>query len=217
MKILFDQLSLYSKAAKLSLENAEQWIEDARLLMKHSSFGHANALLRIAIEEIAKADICWFTAEKMWPLENKVIRDVFRYHKVKIKFLLSTFSAALWMGQNILPKKVTEVRLNEPSEEEIFEALEELENMTTAVEKMRQKAMYVDVNLEKKEIETPLKIGKKKSESLLKAAEFFLKLMRYYMEKFPEEKKAVVRKFFSSIPREAWKTGEIPIEWFKGE
>lgn len=209
-----ENLKLYSKAAKSSLENAEQWIKDAKLLLEHESFGHASALLRIALEETAKAHICWFTSEGMWPIENKVIQDVFRYHKVKNRLFLGLICAAEWMRENY-PLEVATKDMLEPTEEEILETFEEFEDMIEAVEKMRQRAMYVDVDLEKKEVSTPMTIGEKEPDIVLKGAEFFLKLTRYYMEKFSEEKKAKVREFFSFIPREAWKTGEIPIEWFR--
>jgi len=35
------------------------------------------------------------------------------------------------------------------------------------------------------------------------------------MEKFPEEDKAKLREIFVTVPKEAWKAGEIPIEWFR--
>lgn len=212
-KILSDRLSLYSKAAKLSLENAEQWIKDAKLLIKNSSFGHASALLRFASEEIAKAYICWFTSEKIWPLKSKPIRDVFRYHRAKSGVFLGLLFSLEYMLEHPIEKAMKDML--EASDEEIFKALEEFEHMIILAEKMRQRAMYVDVNLRKKEVKTPMRIGEKEPQSLLKGAEFFLKNMRYYVEECPEEKKAVLREIFSSIPREAWETGEIPIEWFR--
>jgi len=148
-----NKINLYAKAMKMSLENAEQWIKDAKLLMKHGRFGHASALLRFALEETAKAYICWFTSEGIWPLENKPIRDVFQYHRVKSQVFLGLFSYVTWLSKwNFSLKRAIE-EMPEPSDEEILEAYEEFEEMITGAEKMRQRAIYVDVNLEKKRLQ----------------------------------------------------------------
>ena len=206
-----NKLSLYAQATRLSLKNAEQWIKDAKLLIENSSFGHASALLRFACEEIAKSYVCWFTSEKIWPAENKVVRDAFREHRVKNQVIIGLFYTLMWISNKNLHKEVTKGRL-EPSDEEIIEAYEQFEELLDAMEKMRQKALYVDLKRKKKEVETPLMIGEKEATSLLKGAEAFLKIVRYYVEEFPETKKEILRKIFSSIPRQAWKTGELPIK-----
>lgn len=214
-KILSDRPSLYSKAAKLSLENAEQWIEDAKLLMEHSSFGHASALLRFALEETAKAYICWFTSEGIWPLENKPIKDVFQYHRAKNQVILGLLSYVIWLSKRNFSLKRAIEEMPEPSDEEILEAYEEFEVMVTGAEKMRQRAIYVNVNLEKKKVAAPPSIEEKEPDNLLKLAEYFVRIVRHYMEKFPEKDKAKLREIFAMWPREAWKTGEIPVEWFR--
>ena len=117
-KILSDKLNLYAQATRLSLKNAEQWIKDAKLLIETSSFGHASALLRFACEEVAKAYVCWFTSEKIWPVENKVVRDVFWDHMVKNEVILGLLFTVMWMSRYNIHKEVTEGRL-EPSDEEI--------------------------------------------------------------------------------------------------
>ena len=45
-------------AVGLTLENAEQFIKDAELLVENSSFGHASAFAILAYEEIGKAFTC---------------------------------------------------------------------------------------------------------------------------------------------------------------
>lgn len=214
-KMLSEKLSLYSKAAKLSLENAEQWIEDAKLLMEHSSFGHVSALLRFALEETAKAYICWFTSEGIWPLENKPIKDAFQYHRVKNQLILGLLYGVIWLSKWDFSLKRAIEEMPEPSDEEILEAYEEFEEMITGAEKMRQRAIYVDVNLEKKKVAAPPNIEEKEPDNLLKLAEYFVRIVRLYMEKFPEKDKAKLREIFATVPKEAWKAGEIPIEWFR--
>jgi len=211
--MLSKKISLFSRATELSLKNAEQWIKDAKLLIENLSFGHASALLRFSCEEIAKAYVCWFTSEKMWPIENKVVRDIFRDHLVKNEVMLGLLFTAMWISKHNL-QELTERRF-EPSDEDIIEAYEEWEDIVVSTEKMRQKAIYVDVNVEKEEVETPLTISEKEVRSILTVTEVFLKMVKYYVEEFPETKKEILREIFSSIPIEAWKMGEIPIDWFQ--
>lgn len=209
-----DKVSLYAQATKLSLENAEQWIKDAKLLIKNSSFGHASALLRFACEEIAKARVCWLTSEKIIPRENKIIQDIFRYHETKNSIILAMLFNAMFFSDNRLRKEMMEGKLK-PSEEEILETYEVFEDMLVSTEKMRQKAIYVDVNLEKNNVETPLTIGEKEVKVILWLAEFFLRIVKQNVEELSEVDKEKLREVFSSIPKEAWETGEIPIEWLR--
>lgn len=211
-KILSDKLSLYSKAAKLSLENAEQWIKDAKLIMKHGSFGHASALIRFAVEESVKAYVCWFTSERIWPIENKAIRDVFRYHGVKneliLGFLFGMMAQTRFHSWEKLMKGISKI-----SPKQVSKGLEEFEKMLVSTEKMRERAMYVDVFLKRKEVETPLEIMGEEPKSILMVAELFTKIVRDMAEKMPEEEKARLRGIFSKIPKEDWETGELTIDW----
>ena len=207
-----NKLDLYAKASKLSLDNAQRWIKDAELLIGNSSFGHASALLRFAFEELAKAYVCWFTSEKMWPVENKVVRDVFSKHIVKNQVIMGVFYSEAFISTYGKEELIAE--RPEVSDEEIIEAFKPFKDIPVMIEKMRQKAIYVHLDLKKKEIETPLTIGRKEATSLLRGAKHLLIIIKMYIEIFPDSSKEILRLIFSSIPKEAWKTGEIPIEWF---
>lgn len=208
-----DKLDLYAKASKLSLENAQRWINDAELLIGNSSFGHASALLRFAFEELAKAYVCWFTSEKMWPVENKVVRDVFSKHIVKNQVIMGVFYSVAFISTYGKEELIAE--RPEVSDEEITEAFRPFKDIPVMIEKMRQKAIYVHLNLKKKETETPLTIGRKEATSLLRGGKHLLTIIKIYIEIFPDSSKEILRLIFSSIPKVAWKTGEIPIEWFR--
>ena len=209
-----NKLSLYDQATKSSLENAEQWIRDAKLLIENSSFGHASALLRFACEEFAKTYVCWLTSEEMLPIDNEVVEDVFRSHRVKNEVIVGLLSTLGWMNNTASFCKRL-MASSEPSKEQIVEACKEFEAILDSTEKMRQKAIYVSLNLERKEVETPLTIDEKEVKGVLEATEIFLKIVRSCVEEFPEKDKERWREIFSSIPREAWKTGEIPSELFR--
>jgi tRNA nucleotidyltransferase (CCA-adding enzyme) len=89
--------------------------------------------------------------------------------------------------------------------------------MLKSTNKMRQKAMYVDVIAETKEIINPLKMDEKEVNAILEVSVLLSKMMKDLIEETSEEEKEKWRKAFGSLPREVWVTGEIPIEWFKKE
>lgn len=83
------QRKVFADAAKSSLKNAERWIDDANILIDKSSYGHSVSALYIAVEEMAKALICWQVGEGIMPLKNnKLVSDIFRSHKVKKQFII---------------------------------------------------------------------------------------------------------------------------------
>lgn len=194
-----EKLRLYSKAAKSSLENAEQWLEDAKLLLEHGSFGHASALLRFAVEESVKALVCWSASEKTLPMGEEITRDVFRFHTVKNEIFLGFLSGVMLRAGGLSGKRVMEA-ISELSQEEISNALEELGKMVTSTEKMRQRAIYV--NLKGKEVVTPLDI-EEEPKNILVSAKFFLEAVRYLAEELPEVEKTRLRELFSRKPGEA--------------
>jgi len=207
-----ERLSLYSKATKLSLENAEQWLEDAKLLLEHGSYGHASALIRLAVEEAVKAHICWFTSEKIWPIENKIVRDVFRYHRVKNEFFLSFLSGMMARARFHSWKRLME-SIPKLSQKEISEGFKKFEKMIASTDEMRHRTMYV--NLKGREAVTPQEIGEEEPKNILTVAEFFLKIVRNVAEKMPEDEKTKLRELFSLIPKEDWRTGELTIDWLQ--
>jgi len=212
-KSLSDKISLYAEATKLSLENAEQWIKDAKLLIANSSYGHANALVRFGCEEIAKTYVCWLTSEKILPIDNTVVEDVFWNHTVKNEVILGVLLMAHGISKN--PKwkemKYEDFKL---SKEQTIEFGKQFEAMLKSTNRMRQKAMYVDVNAEKKELTNPLKIDEKDVNAVLEVSTLLFEMMKNLIEETSEEEKEKWRKAFASVPKEFWETGEIPIQWF---
>jgi len=213
---LSNKLILYAEATKLSLDNAEQWIKDAKLLIENSSFGHASALLRFSCEETAKAYVCWLTSEKILPIDNTLVKDVFWDHTIKNEVILGVLLMVHWINRN--PKwKEMKYEDFELSKEQIIEFSKQFGAMLKSTNKMRQKAMYVDVIAETKEIINPLKMDEKEVNAILEVSVLLSKMMKDLIEETSEEEKEKWRKAFGSLPREVWVTGEIPIEWFKKE
>ena len=201
------KISLYTEATKMSLENAEQWIKDATLLLDNSSFGHASALLRFACEELAKAYLCWLSSERIFPIENKTVRNAFEQHETKNQVIIGVIYALMWRSD--YPTRI------EPSDQEIIEAYNQLKAMIASTEKMRQKAIYVDIIWDKNQVQTPLTITKKEVNSVLELTEILLKVVRHCIEEYPESLKEKYRRAFNKLPKEVWETGNIPIKWLK--
>lgn len=198
------KISLYTKATMLSFENAKQWIKDAKLLIENSSYGHANVLLRFACEEIAKAYVCWLTSEKILPIDNTLVEDVFWNHKVKNEVILGVLFSVHWISNN--PKwkemKYEDFKL---SKEQVTEFSKQYEAMLKSTNRMRQKAMYVDVDRETKRITNPFKIDEKEVNAVLEVSALLSKMMKNLIEETSEEEKEKWRKVFSFIPREVWR------------
>jgi AbiV family abortive infection protein len=210
---LVGKIKLYTKATKMSLENAEQWIADAKLLLKNSSFGHANALLRFACEEIAKAYACWLTSEKMFPKDNMFVKNVFLYHWAKNEIILGMLLFFQWISAN--PKwQEMDYEDFKLSEEQIAEFDEVFETVLVSMSKMRQKAMYVDVDEKTNEVTSPLKIDEKELRGVLEVTELLLKTIKITIEETSEEYKEKFRKVFASLSEKAWETGKTPFQWF---
>jgi len=194
-----EKLKLYSQATRSSLENAEQWLKDAKLLMKHGSFGHSCALLRFAVEEGVKALVCWSASEKTLPMEKETIKDVFRFHAVKNEIFLGFLTGVMLRAGGLSGERVMEA-ISELSQNQISNALEGLRKMVTSTEKMRQKAIYV--NLKGEEVVTPLEIAEEESKNILWGAKFFLEAVRYLAEELPEAEKTRLRELFSEKSEE---------------
>jgi len=193
------KLSLYAQASKLSLENSEQFIKDAKLLMKNSSFGHASALLRLAVEESTKALVCWYTSEKILPVENELVEDVFKHHKAKTRFFL-TFLSGWKAGKTFRSLRKFMESMPKLSHGQLSEVSKQFEKIIASTDEMRHRAMYV--NLKGTELETPLEIGEEEPQIILLAAEFFLNLVKDIFEKFPEKNKAELRALISEVLKE---------------
>jgi AbiV family abortive infection protein len=65
------------------LKNAEKFIEDAKILIQNSSFGHALALSIFDDEEIAKSYVYWFVVNKLIPASSIIVKQVFVDHYAK--------------------------------------------------------------------------------------------------------------------------------------
>jgi len=94
----------YQRGAQLALANGRQLLEDAELLLKRGSHGHALALASSGIEELAKAEIYIMTKEGVREIPNwepltdagafkaEDVQKVHRDHEFKYRRFLSFLS-----------------------------------------------------------------------------------------------------------------------------
>jgi AbiV family abortive infection protein len=217
-----ENVQLFKEASKLSLENAEQWTKDAKLLVDAASLKHAAVLMQFASEEIAKFIVCWHVGEGMMPIKNnRLIKEVFRSHKIK-NHILFGFMVNLVQGTPLkegfrVEDYVRDIKFIE--REALFK------NMAFYSDKLRQICTHVDIDWKKGKVLTLEYASKPAADNIMNpkiAAERLQGLENTisYMRKIldggiSEQDKNTLREFYESMPKEAWKTGEIPIEWFE--
>jgi len=199
--------SLFREGINLSLENAEQWIKDAKLLMDNSSYGHSYSLLVFADEEIAKAYICWLVAEDMIPSDSKFVQDIFSKHRTKHETLVGIYLGAM-LKRDISKGQITieEILKESPALtiEKLEKTLEEMERLLDFTEMMRQKGIYVDEKEGK--MVSPKSIGKEECEELLQGVEHRFDYVKRLIGEITLSEKHSLKQFFKSLPSEVWNT-----------
>jgi len=159
----------------LCLKNAKSLLEDAELLIKKKSYGHAKFLIISAIEETNKAFLL------ASPITNyQEIRKDIREHKKKIfPFVLSQFSKS---NDKYLADLATKILRKEPlTRNELISSIRDSSKSIQATEetiKSRMRGLYVDYESER--WISPFDISKKDVSELFKLAkeyfEYFYKL-----------------------------------------
>jgi hypothetical protein len=99
------------------------------------------------------------------------------------------------------------------TKEQIEESLEQFEAVLVSMNKMRQNAMYVDIDWKIGEVTSPLLMNEKELKGVSEATRLILKTVKLAMKETSEEYKEKLRRFYASFPEEAWETGELPIQW----
>ena len=203
---------LFKEVAKQSLENAEQWIRDAELLVENASYGHSYSLLVFADEEIAKAYVCWLVSEDMIPLDSKMAKDVFSKHRTKHETLIGLHIGAEIKEELSKGKIKIEQILEESStftREDLEIFLDWMDKILDFTERMRQKGIYVDFDEREDKIVTPESISKEETEELFQGIEYRFEYVKELIREITESQKSILRQFFKNLPKETWKTSEI--------
>jgi AbiV family abortive infection protein len=176
-------------------------LEDAKLLVSKGSYGHANALLRFSAEELVKTLVCWQVSEKIIPEDCKPYRDVFKNHVMKNEVIIGFFR----------PPRIS---TGEMVDNKIMKWWDKMKMIPKMMEERRKSCVYVDRSGRDGKIHTPLEIGRKETEGLLRYVEGFFGFMKSVTAEDSLEFKKRLKEAYSSLPRDVWKTGGIPREYF---
>jgi AbiV family abortive infection protein len=212
------ETQLFREASKLSLENAEQWAKDAKLLVNASSLKHAFVLMEFAYEETAKFLVCWHISEGIWPVKGNALAEiVFKNHTAKIHILFG-FLLNLIQGEPLKDP----FRVDYSKDVKYIERHVLFKNLAFFSDKLRQICTHVDIDLKRGIVLTPENMGTHSRDIItyevardrLQSLECTIKYMRNVFEgSISEQDRNRLRDFYGRMPKEAWKTGEIPIEW----
>lgn len=155
------------KGVELCFNNATSLIEDAEILVKHGSYGHARFVVLSAIEEICKAFIYTLNRIEVWK-STELTYDVI-HHKPKFTiFVLSLFADAVG-------KEIERGRIEIKKPLDIDDFIEMGKDLDSAIDdiwkSMREESLYVDYregrwlspsDVQRKDVELGIEIAKAK-------------------------------------------------------
>jgi len=210
------QQSFLRNVAKESVKNAEQFVNDAEILLKRKSCGHAFALAVLGEEELAKAIMYSLAVDGIIGVSGKWRRDL-RNHKWKhtIAFSVAMMYELILMLEEawnfaekkskgnserfkkIFEKKAQEIiheeeRLATRRRGELFEHIEPFEEL----QRKRENAMYVDANLKELKINSPRKFKRAKAKSYISHVKERLEIVKHEIGK---RSSAADREFARSV------------------
>ncbi|MFW9886765.1 MAG: AbiV family abortive infection protein [Candidatus Thorarchaeota archaeon] len=142
-----DKREAYQRCMTASLENAEMWLNEAKLLVKHGSRSHAHVLTLFAVEEIGKAMLCWWTINGVYPFNHPLIdfvkrkKSIFRSHSLK-GGLATSFAFGLSRLFGKAPEKTIVKHPETGKDVELRSLVHETGRL---FEKSRSFLMYVDI------------------------------------------------------------------------
>jgi len=155
MKENISQNDVLHLVITLSLENAEKFLDDAQILIKNSSYGHAYAFTVLALEEIGKAVYCNWTINGPLKVDDDFLKRL-RDHKTKQKVIKEVEKLVVLkteMDNYRKSKNRRKAPSKSPIERDFFLAklesssqFKSLEAFYGSLEKFKQLALYVDIN-----------------------------------------------------------------------
>lgn len=231
-----EQRNFLRKVAKESLENAEQFVDDAKVLFRKKSYGHAFALAVLGEEELAKAIMYSNAAEGLIGIKGKWREDL---HKHKWKQIIAFTIAMMYelilileeaadfakkkskgddrMFKQIFEKKAVQIlqkedRLFAHRKGEVFEHLE----LFGELQRKREKAMYVDANLKELKISSPKKIKRSTAKRYISHVKERLEILSHEIgSKMSVSEKEMARSIIKMIlSKSEGKQRKKLLEWY---
>jgi AbiV family abortive infection protein len=122
---------------ELCFDNSDRLLQDARILLENSSYGHARFLVLSAIEEVSKAFM--YAISRAEAYETKELRDDVISHSMKLGYFF------FFIGAMEKPKKERREKVNRPLDIEDFRELGKgLEKLNREFLECRVQSLYVD-------------------------------------------------------------------------
>ncbi|MCP8320733.1 MAG: AbiV family abortive infection protein [archaeon] len=143
---------------ELCIENSERFVQDAELIYKNKSYGHALSLAVLAMEEIGKTILFWRVGLGYESFDKKLWEDLFKKHKPKLKRALNQILAL-----SIARNKSAFMKF--------------IERMKGDLNKEKQDGFYVNLK-DKHEFVSPSNISRKKAEETIELAKSLMELSK---------------------------------------
>lgn len=205
-------LNQYGELAKASYDNAALWIADAKLLIDKKSFGHSVALAHFAREEIAKALVCWYVSQDIWPIEdNKMLKDAFSSHSMKNELIVGNMVGTYVYNYLISLKKARKTEISETMKKDLLKLFEVMkkDDWTREMEEDRQRSIYVDFHSGR--MITPRQIDKERAIQEYDLAKALFMDIKQFLNA-DEQAKERLRRYFKSLPKELWNADRLTEE-----
>ena len=210
---------LLKEAAKLCLDNVEQYHKDAELLVKSKSYGHAFALAVLSEEELVKALMYHMFSAGILPrhyelylrkrLDSHLYKQAMAFGRTISNRLVELFHSIRksvgrqadngFEKRGITPKQMFE----KMTPELVGKIRNDLERFST-LQDDKEKAMYVDFDFDRKELSSPNSLKKEEVEEYLHQAKSRFDFLKPFLSiSFtPSEKKvaeAQLREFVKLV------------------
>jgi len=218
---------ILTEAVKLCLDNAEQYIKDAEVLVKNSSYGHAFALSVLAEEETAKAWMYYLCVQGILGVHGDWRKDIRKHRfKQKLAFMLTLMYKVGELIYEIQEsvEKMAEANSNKAKEIVLKKMKNFQERMVKSVtyqrgefheslkwfkgmQEEKEKALYVDLNIERKRLSSPKMFNKSEVRKYLSQVEKRLEMTkegvnRPMIPSVKEYTKSLMRDFLRSCDEE---------------
>jgi AbiV family abortive infection protein len=151
------------------------WLKEARLIAKHRSRCHAQALTIFAYEEVGKAFMCWLVVNGVMPFNHPEVdftnrRSIFKQHSLKS----STTAAILTAARRYQKKEGEDLKMR-------------FDRIGDAATQTRSTYMYADIKKGRKGIEVinPLMLPTA-IEAALNEVAFAIQEFKMFMKLEPE-------------------------------
>ncbi len=170
---------MYIKGSIECIENSKRLLQNAELLHEHESYGVAQSLAILALEEAGKAVI--LDLASLGFVTKKVVRHSMYNHTIKKIITLGINNANFLIGKELINARALDIK-----DIKLLELTGELKEL----EKKRQNGLYVEVNSENGDIiSTPLNINSKKALFIIEQVKVYQKICETLCQIFRDLKK----------------------------